>query len=1447
MISMGSREGRNRIEQGFNSFSNRRDIVMNDDIELEEGEACSYQDDDPAIDPDVALSYIGEKLQNVLGHFQKDFEGLVSAESLGPKNGEYGTFLPAYRRSPICSHPKSPQRVQNRHTTQPSSTLSAEGRNHNSLATANVSHFSKRGPASAHPASSTASDPIPQNERCVQIPKAQPIQEELVPKSENGEQRTLKVRIKVGSENLSVKKNTAIYSGLGLDDSPSPSFDDSLKESQGPSHRQACDSVESPTQILHMMTSFPLFGGCVLSPLMDNLLKLSEKPKHLLDIPARPSSKVNQRLLYRVKDSQALSGENTMTFVDKEGLCMQNKGVNNDKQVGFDFPLRDSDVDVVSCEELISNALKLPLLSDSYGNKEDVCSDGTRSLVKKPNGVVKEGKVMDTNVTVTDLNCPIEFKDVGKPNVVAQFKEMSSSGGRKKTKKGRVRGSVVAKGVVESGKDGTQELTGGKNSDTKSPALKIEPENLSLEKDMKKMKDKYSDFFGNLSDHEGETINSPDGLSKERLKTSELAEKATLTYENISREKTRSVQTPEDTTPEAKKSSKSRREIVSRTPLSGPSHNAFVPENSRPTSDQAFVGADSDVWVQCDECKKWRLLPPGSREDELPDTWLCSFQTWLPNMNRCGISYEEGIKAVRARYNSLPEIPPRLDVHLDKLAAGTTTLDASQPFVSNDGKLKKTSKSTLRDNSNGPSSSSKKKQQSAKVKSSAKSKDNQLMNAQQTKSYDMSLETNKRKTSKQLQPDCHSDGGNFKSPNIKGSRESEQEFPNASKRSKTRVSLSGDSNRGTSLVQRNEALDVSSGNAVVAEAVGKDQMRNSEFVSFGNSKNETGGKRSKQELNAFPDDGNIVLKKRKGDSFKDPPNASPSSGRRMNDDEQLRSKRYKVSKSEGKEASTSKRNSKTDRKSRSISQQITDNNGSLQKDSSRAQVAATSSSSKVSLKVKYKFQEVKGSPVESVSSSPLRGSISDKLASGGKGVVGKDSIEPGVDHKSLIDVQDKIGEGVAHQNRDKNQTCQFNIEKNEIKMSESYVEMPVNMEVYEERKQDSKNRVRDNFESNIDQGAEVTIRTQDLTAPERKGQQGNSEKISPKKFDAEEPKPKPIKSVSIKEKSQCLPPSDGKKNETSNIVPSSQGNNMTALCTDVLPKEPHHGLSKNPMSNGHRVKNKEVPSPHKRDSSSQAASSAIKEAKSLKHLADRLKNADPRESTGLYFDAALKFLHGASLLESGKNESAKQGDIVQAMQIYSDTAKLCRNFTNPPPTLFQTKYTRFCAHEYEKSKDMATAALAYKCMEVAYLRVVYSSHNIASRDRSELQTVLQMVPPGESPSSSASDIDNLNNTSTGDKAAQARSVDSPQLVGNLVIAARNRPNFSRLLSFAQDVNSAMEASRKSHIAFEAASASMGHKDTVDGITSIKRALDFNFHDVEGLLRLVRLAKEATSR
>nr|XP_023883362.1 uncharacterized protein LOC111995673 isoform X2 [Quercus suber] len=116
----------------------------------------------------------------------------------------------------------------------------------------------------------------------------------------------------------------------------------------------------------------------------------------------------------------------------------------------------------------------------------------------------------------------------------------------------------------------------------------------------------------------------------------------------------------------------------------------------------------------------------------------------------------------------------------------------------------------------------------------------------------------------------------------------------------------------------------------------------------------------------------------------------------------------------------------------------------------------------------------------------------------------------------------------------------------------------------------------------------------------------------------------------------------------------------------------------------------------------------------------------------------------------------------------------------------------------------------------------------------------------QSPSSSASDVDNLYNQAMMDKMDVAKDGSSLQVTGNHVIAARNHPKLVRLLDFAQDVNFAMEASRKSQISFAAANVVLAKTRNEKVISSIKRTLDFSFHDVEELLRLVHLAMEALS-
>lgn len=61
---------------------------------------------------------------------------------------------------------------------------------------------------------------------------------------------------------------------------------------------------------------------------------------------------------------------------------------------------------------------------------------------------------------------------------------------------------------------------------------------------------------------------------------------------------------------------------------------------------------------------------------------------------------------------------------------------------------------------------------------------------------------------------------------------------------------------------------------------------------------------------------------------------------------------------------------------------------------------------------------------------------------------------------------------------------------------------------------------------------------------------------------------------------------------------------------------------------------------------------------------------------------------------------------------------------------------------------------------------------------------------------------------------------------------------------AQIVGLAMDASWKSQNAVAAANLLLAEAGNKEGISSLKRVLDFSFHDVDGFLHLVRLAMEA---
>ncbi|KAG7547429.1 Zinc finger CW-type [Arabidopsis suecica] len=241
----------------------------------------------------------------------------------------------------------------------------------------------------------------------------------------------------------------------------------------------------------------------------------------------------------------------------------------------------------------------------------------------------------------------------------------------------------------------------------------------------------------------------------------------------------------------------------------------------------------------------------------------------------------------------------------------------------------------------------------------------------------------------------------------------------------------------------------------------------------------------------------------------------------------------------------------------------------------------------------------------------------------------------------------------------------------------------------------------------------------------------------------------------------------------------------------------------------------------------QAANDILQEAEKLRKRGDCFKNSGLEyQYKETIFKAALRFLLGASVLEMSSTDSVEGGKMSH-IEAYHSAAKLSES----------------CAHQYETSQEMAAAALAYKCTEVACMRLVYGRSLGLSGEWNELQKMVQMTPQGESPSSSASDVDSLNHQGVVDKSAKTKRGLS-HVTGNLLPVARSQLNFVPLLDFTESMNLAMEASAKSQNAFKAVTVTSEETKHGDCISAIKKVVDFSFHDVEALVKMIEVAMDA---
>ncbi|XP_018432880.1 cysteine-tryptophan domain-containing zinc finger protein 3 [Raphanus sativus] len=1350
-----------------------------EESELEEGEACSYNttnDFGASIDPDNDLSYIDEKLQNILGHFKKDFEGDFSAENLGAKFGGYGSFLPTYQRSPLWSYPKAPAKPQSSAGARSPNILLGESQSGNA-ASSTVPKKAKPGFASSR---------IPKKSMKSKKPNSSSRQESATKKpGVFSRQNSLKLRIKMGSDNLSTDNNAAaIYSGLGLDLSPSLSSDNnnnSLSGSEGMNEEpQGSSPLESPTCILNVMTSIPLDHCQLLSPLSGYLIRFIERETpqngYKYTSPSRLFTEGSSAMAKGVETQKAgekQSVEKKKKMVERNTFSAETnvrskKGVLDGIDTNTSYPTAAENKETASSKlfdvskENHSGSVKGEMAGDvdrriwDLTRHKDPKTNDDASGYSRKVGIHKGGKAPD-----------LVRKEISETKVKSSHKLEPDSSSRKQ-KSDHIEQEPQSSSKFKEHK--SSKMNG--QAEKKKKVASLKPKN-----DGRKTEDTYKDFFGDMEDSEEE----------EQQKCSlDVTEKGLPALEDM----------PE-------KSSFTRAESQNVGP---------GPVLSKPGSDPSLPKANpviiQDNWVACDKCGKWRLLPYGVLPEDLPKKWMCTMLNWLPGANDCNVPEDDTTNALYAMY----QIPPP-----DSQAA----MQSSNPsglkpqFNQGDDNTKKNKKG-FRKIDNGMDRDVSRTAETNKKTILTSARNGNVHNSQGLSDLAVDEERHKHKQKvKGKAVDHFSDESRGLKVN-NNKRKADQESSMLAKKMKIESFLFPDESEHCN-------VRPTSSSGVPAPSAEKNskprvtsKMRKEEggASDTGNS-NSTGGSRKRK------------LKESHG-------------SRLYGEDGNHERKKGRVIKEE-KEPSFS--------------------HGNVKKNTSHSKreyghVAATSSSSKISdsHKPRNSSHEAKCSPVASVTSSPMR------ISNLGKSVSARKKEESSV--ASIRRFSD--GEGEDDGGSDRSQTRTKNKHgsnessvldvwdnKGSLKATErAEPSLDTNFEnggykkIHGEVKQPSDHLRHSNDSLVKKSGKGLSSRSKDksiVSSDSRDGpRQIDKKKIHhgspdsrvdmvvrpniPKPYDVERSNKADLAS------SPSRPPSRGVQGDSpivsarKKVDGTSAGDNSTQV--DDVTK----------ASTQIRSRNEPSPSPLRKEVISvQAGHNILKEAKDLKHTADRLKDSVSNlEFIELYFQACLKFLHGAFVLEMSSNESARQGETMShSVQIYISTANLCG----------------FCAQEYEKCKDMGAAALAYKCMEAAYMRVVNSSYMSVSRYRNELQTSLQMVPPGESPSSSASDVDNVNHPAGADKVGNSRGISSPLVAGNhQVISAQNRFNILRLLQFAQNVNLGMDASRKSRLALAASIENLGEaQQQGEGILSIRSALDYNFQDLEGLLRLVKLAMKANNR
>ncbi|GAB2287328.1 hypothetical protein Dimus_021708 [Dionaea muscipula] len=1400
----------------------------------------------------------------------------------GARFGGYGSFLPAYQRSPSSlTHPRSQSHLTSRsphNIPLEGSSLDSVQRNDYAPRRVSSSNYNAMQSLSIPGTDDVMQSPsVPGTDNAVHLLSVtKTISTDSLTKSRssgeyvaNKESRCpprngpilnpLKFRVKVVSDSVLPRDNSALYSGLGLDED-FPSEDDEAS----PNMREMADG--SPSCIIEIMTSFPIPAGELISPLRGNLLHLVEYQGSLESSRPGPHQVVSLRqkgnnveVVKIEKDNNEGQTDTARPFLmsgGTESLVKKEAVSKLSDLAGPMDKLSDSRHSFVSngkdevgyLEEVNDKSLKHRqgakdkadgLGSDSFSHQEAVVKDkdGTtgagRMVQKEKNssaprndtilkemnedsstdsvkslrqqgllqphkreGVLDLVTLRDSDVTnekesnktgmisnnkktsfpmrrdaednsdvhkvtydvtqgIKDRNNDPVGPSVGKAGLngvpslkmeaLPKGKHHSSSGGRKKSKKSHNDGRLTAE------LPNLPSRMSSSPAQSESTVLRIKfPSNPSKSRkdDMKSQRESR-----NLKDTFGEMRSEKDFMKKDKImdpKNSTHGHSTGGTHPSTGKFKEKAggkgTKYPYNVEPNLKadKSNGNPSTEIASTSGALQTHNSSASE--------------ADNWVQCDKCHKWRLLPNGLLPDRLPKKWICRMLTWLPGMNKCSFSEDDTTNALLVQYQ-LPAVAEKQNIQPDRSKGGVSmtasvglqhgvspsqlnNLD-SAPNGGKNGLVQLPQNYTENDHQHSAEFGNPKNlsQSSVDLNSAQINVDAKPFKKEKKREADGDASGVPKKVKRVLQQFTKE-----QSPAAlvsRGSRDGQNRSTSSSEVSKGVVA--GSSSTSVKKIKDNGRESINTVQLEVNDVSGKKRkLANERYTEFSDWKEQSS--RDNQAVDYWAQG----IEANRGSENMGERNKKRSKGTDLQEKERFTSMADTRDTCAGRKEAANEDMPVVQHHGSNISHKSLEGRKSSKRDPELGlPAAATSNSSKLSApcKVKVKNHKMKSSPAVKRLNSEHHGEKIRSVKSGGA----RNSFT-NHDHNDEDLFSKSVGEAFKQISSVNHQTEHRTEKQKELEIGKDAHRKPESPFVEDRINASHQNLApRDPGKRSVNHLDRVKLKN---VAPSGSGRE-NPTRLS-----------------------QCVSASEKGDGHVTTPVDSCEAK-FTKQPGDGDVRDCDGGLTlgvRHHMEDGNLAEDIEASSSLRKDSSQNPAH-LLKEAKELKHTADRLKkilSTTTRETAEVVFQAALKFLIGASLVEPVRAEIARSAGMISPSEVYKTTADLCE----------------YWAREFERCNDMALAALAYKCMEVACMRVVYCNDAAANRDQHELQTALRSVPQVDSPSSSASDVDNLNHQAV---IGSVKDLHLTAVHGNHVMSAGAMPNLVRLLNFVCPVNSLLFA------------------------------------------------------